>query len=45
MIGDVNEHLNINKDKNEKNKEIMNKLNYEKEKNLKLIYQVEALMN
>ena len=45
LTGDVKEHLNTNKDKNEHNKEIMNKLNYEKENNLKLIYQVEALIN
>ena len=42
---DVNENINQNKEKKEKNKELFNKINYEKEKNLKLIYEIEPLIN
>ena len=42
---DVNQNININKERKEKNKELFNKLNYEKEKNLKLIYEIESFIN
>ena len=42
---DVNESINKSNERKEKENEIYNKLNYEKEKNLKLINEMEMLIN
>ena len=42
---DINENINQNEGKREINKELFNKINDEKEKNLKLIYEIEPLIN
>ena len=45
LVNKLNEDVNENINKNKENKELFNKLDYEKEKNLKLIYEIEPLIN
>ena len=45
LVNKLNEDVNENIKKNKENKELFDKLDYEKEKNLKLIYEIEPLFN